>query len=82
MSRMAHHDALTDLPNRVLFRQQIDEGLARVKAVGALAVLYIDVDEFKTVNDRQGHAIGDRLLCWVADQLQGNASANTTRSRD
>jgi diguanylate cyclase (GGDEF)-like protein/PAS domain S-box-containing protein len=71
VSHMAQHDALTDLPNRVLFRERMNEGLARVKTGAApMAVLCLDLDDFKTVNDRQGHAIGDRLLCWVADRLR------------
>jgi PAS fold/Diguanylate cyclase, GGDEF domain len=66
VAHMAQHDALTDLPNRVLFREKMNEGLARVAADGtAMAVLCLDLDNFKTVNDRLGHAIGDRLL-WLS----------------
>jgi diguanylate cyclase (GGDEF)-like protein len=71
VAHMAQHDALTDLPNRVLFHDNMNEGLARVGANGgAMAVLCLDLDNFKIVNDRAGHAIGDRLLCWVADRLR------------
>jgi diguanylate cyclase (GGDEF)-like protein/PAS domain S-box-containing protein len=82
VAHMAQHDALTDLPNRMLFREKMNEGLARVAADGvAMAVLCLDLDNFKTVNDRLGHAIGDRLLCWVADRLRECAGENDTIAR-
>ena len=56
---LAHHDALTDLPNRVLFRERLEESLRECQA---LAVLVLDLDRFKEVNDTLGHAIGDALL--------------------
>src|SRR5581483_7818398 len=71
VAHLAQHDALTDLHNRVLFREKMNEGLAGVEVQGtAMAVLCLDLDNFKTVNDRLGHAIGDKLLCWVADRLR------------
>ena len=82
VAHMAQHDALTDLTNRVLFREKMDAGLARVSAQGSsMAVLCLDLDNFKTVNDRLGHAIGDRLLCWVADRLRECAGENDTVAR-
>ena len=63
---LAHYDALTDLPNRALFHERLREELGRVAPNRQLAVLYIDVDEFKTVNDTLGHAAGDELLQSVA----------------
>ncbi|MGH6738260.1 MAG: PAS-domain containing protein [Bradyrhizobium sp.] len=82
VAHMAQHDALTDLPNRVLFREKMNEGLARVSAQGtSLAVLWLDLDNFKTVNDRLGHAIGDRLLCWVSDRLRECVGKNDTVAR-
>jgi diguanylate cyclase (GGDEF)-like protein/PAS domain S-box-containing protein len=82
VAHMAQHDALTDLPNRVVFRDKMNEGLARVRAEGgAMAVLCLDLDDFKTVNDRLGHAIGDRLLCWVADRLRDCVAENDTVAR-
>jgi len=68
---MAHHDALTALPNRVLLRLRMEEMLARLRRTGeSLAVLCIDLDNFKTVNDTLGHPFGDLLLQAVADRLR------------
>ncbi|WP_439530691.1 putative bifunctional diguanylate cyclase/phosphodiesterase [Pannonibacter sp.] len=71
ISYLAHHDALTGLPNRVLFREQLVETLAACQTSGAAAaLLYLDLDQFKTVNDTLGHPIGDRLLIAVAERLR------------
>lgn len=66
----AHHDALTDLPNRALFADTLDQKLAAAAGEEQLAVLYIDLDRFKNVNDTLGHAVGDSLLKAVAKRLQ------------
>jgi diguanylate cyclase (GGDEF)-like protein len=68
---LAHYDALTDLPNRVLFREQLESALKKVQPDQQLAVLYIDIDEFKSVNDALGHSVGDELLKAVAGRLRG-----------
>jgi len=68
LRHQAYHDSLTDLPNRALFIASVREALE--KAPTELAVLFIDVDDFKTVNDTLGHAVGDELLVAVADRLR------------
>ena len=69
IEHMAHHDELTGLPNRVLFRQRLDANLAAGAASGPLAVLCIDLDRFKAVNDTLGHPVGDALLRLVAQRI-------------
>jgi diguanylate cyclase (GGDEF)-like protein len=82
VAHMARHDSLTDLPNRMLFREKMGEGLNQVAiAGGAMAVLCFDLDNFKTVNDRLGHAAGDRLLRWVAARLKENVGEHDTVAR-
>ncbi len=79
---MAHHDALTGLPNRFLLADRLEAALARLPGSSeALAVLCIDLDGFKAVNDRWGHAVGDRLLCAVGDRLRGAIRAGDALAR-
>ena len=67
---MAHHDALTGLPNRVLFLQTMEQGLVEVTGgAESLALICLDLDHFKGVNDTLGHPVGDHLLCLVSERL-------------
>ena len=71
ISHMAHYDALTDLPNRVLFYDRMEELLNRGPQNCTFAVLSLDLDHFKGVNDALGHPIGDELLKAVAERMRG-----------
>ena len=66
----ALHDGLTGLANRVLFRDRVEHAVERCRRIGGqLALLFIDLDDFKTLNDHHGHARGDEVLAAVADRL-------------
>ena len=78
----AFHDALTGLPNRAHFRERLDGALARAARHGdAIAVLFLDLDGFKYVNDSLGHDAGDRLLVAVADRLRACLRPEDTVAR-
>lgn len=73
IEHLAHHDALTGLGNRLLFHKQLNEALVqRQRHGGELAVLFIDLDGFKTINDTLGHATGDSLLKHLASRLRNH----------
>jgi diguanylate cyclase (GGDEF)-like protein len=81
IAHIARHDALTDLPNRVLLRERLAEGLAHVERGQRLAVLCLDLDQFKNVNDTLGHPSGDELLRQVAGRLRGCIQETDTIAR-
>lgn len=68
---LALHDALTDLPNRKLFEERLQAAIAAAKGRGLMALHYLDVDNFKPVNDQLGHRAGDTLLVGLAERLRG-----------
>jgi len=70
IAHLAHYDALTDLPNRVLFRERIERELKKATDGHHFALFYIDIDEFKGINDSLGHHIGDELLKTVASRIR------------
>jgi diguanylate cyclase (GGDEF)-like protein/PAS domain S-box-containing protein len=70
IAHMAHYDALTDLPNRVLFYEKLQQHLAHARRTGSFAVLSLDLDRFKSVNDMLGHPVGDQLLQTAAQRMR------------
>ncbi len=81
-AHMAHHDTLTGLPNRLLLRDRLGQVLAAIPRGGSpVAVHYLDLDRFKPVNDRYGHATGDDLLKAVADRLRQETRPTDTSAR-
>jgi diguanylate cyclase (GGDEF)-like protein len=82
LAHQAFHDTLTGLANRALFRERVEEALTEAASkTSKVAVLFIDLDDFKTVNDTMGHAAGDALLEEVARRIAGAAKAGDTAAR-
>ena len=82
IKHQAYHDALTDLPNRVMFEDHLLMGLAQARRDGnLLALLFLDLDNFKSINDQHGHQMGDRLLRVIAKRLVTCVRTTDTVSR-
>jgi diguanylate cyclase (GGDEF)-like protein/PAS domain S-box-containing protein len=81
LAHQAFHDSLTDLANRDLFRNRVEHALSRPRGDGAAAVLFVDIDDFKNVNDTLGHATGDRMLELVAERLRRCVPPGDTAAR-
>jgi diguanylate cyclase (GGDEF)-like protein len=82
MQKMAHHDALTGIPNRALFTDRFTQALEIAKRDGTqLGLMFVDLDEFKPVNDQLGHHIGDLLLVAAAEKMQACVRASDTVAR-
>ena len=79
---LAYHDALTGLPNRRLFNDRVEQAINQARRQGTrLAVMLIDLDQFKLINDRYGHAAGDRTLIAVANSLRNTVRQSDTVAR-
>jgi diguanylate cyclase (GGDEF)-like protein/PAS domain S-box-containing protein len=82
LERQALHDPLTKLPNRLLLMDRTHQALARLhRSRGPIALLFIDLDTFKAINDNHGHAVGDHLLISVAERLAGTLRDSDTVAR-
>lgn len=82
MFHQAHHDALTDLPNRLLFKDRAHQAILQASRRNEhVAVMFLDLDDFKLVNDTLGHAAGDSLLCQVGERLRNMLRREDTIAR-
>jgi diguanylate cyclase (GGDEF)-like protein len=81
IAHMAHHDTLTNLPNRALFSDRLGTAIALAKRSGMIALHYVDIDRFKPVNDELGHQAGDALLVAIAGRLAAAVRENDTVAR-
>jgi diguanylate cyclase (GGDEF)-like protein/PAS domain S-box-containing protein len=82
LTHLALHDALTDLPNRALFQEHLNLAIAHARRTGVGgAVLFVDLDDFKMINDGFGHAVGDELLVQVARRLRESCRADDVVAR-
>ncbi|WP_410480623.1 diguanylate cyclase domain-containing protein [Pseudomonas plecoglossicida] len=79
---LAHHDPLTRLANRAMFNERLDTALAAARRHNRpLALLFLDINDFKNINDNHGHSVGDRVLCTLAQRLEACVGATDTVAR-
>jgi diguanylate cyclase (GGDEF)-like protein/PAS domain S-box-containing protein len=82
ITHLAEHDPLTGLPNRLLFQERLSQALALAKRHDKLlAILYLDIDLFKDINDMHGHELGDKLLCTIAKRMVESVRGSDTVCR-
>jgi diguanylate cyclase (GGDEF)-like protein len=82
LSHLAQHDFLTDLPNRLLLRDRLEQAISSAqRRAGHIGVLFLDLDRFKHVNDSLGHSVGDRLLQEAATRLRRSVRRSDTVGR-
>lgn len=82
LEHTAHHDMLTNLPNRLLFADRMQQAIAQaLRRKQLIAVMYIDIDGFKEVNDKHGHTVGDKLLIVLAERMSSLLREGDTISR-
>ena len=82
VTELAHHDSLTGLPNRILFYDRLNQAISRAsREKETFAVLYLDLDGFKGINDAFGHGVGDALLCEAARRIRACVRASDTVAR-
>ncbi|MCK5122362.1 MAG: EAL domain-containing protein [Methylococcales bacterium] len=82
MRHLAHHDVLTNLPNRILMQDRLNQAILNAKRKNSqFAVIYLDIDHFKNINDTLGHGVGDKLIIAVSESLQTALRESDTVSR-
>lgn len=82
LEKIAHYDALTKLPNRLLLQERLNASMLNAKKYGrAIALLFIDLDGFKDVNDQYGHSAGDEVLCIMAQRMKTITREEDTLAR-
>jgi diguanylate cyclase (GGDEF)-like protein/PAS domain S-box-containing protein len=82
LERLAHYDPLTGLPNRLLIQSRVEHALAHARREGSqVAILFVDLDRFKNINDSLGHPVGDRLLQQITQRIDGRVRGDDTFGR-
>ncbi len=81
LRHLAHHDSLTNLPNRLLFMDRLEHALTRYREEGQVAILFLDLDRFKVINDTLGHASGDKVLQMLGERINACIRKEDTLAR-